>query len=55
MKLRAMEFSHNGRADLVGTVVAYSDKGSPLGVEIAGNWSKPQTKRDLVRELKAIG
>ena len=55
MKLRALGFSPNGRADLVGTVVAYSDAGEPLGAEVTGNWSKSQTKRELLRELEGIG
>lgn len=40
MKLKATGFSPNGRGDLTGTVIAYSDNGEPLGVEHTANYSR---------------
>ena len=44
MKIRAVGFSTNGRTDLVGTMIAYSDAGEPMGVEHTGNYSRDAEK-----------
>ena len=54
MRLKAVAFSPNGRGDLVGTIIAYSDGDEPLGVEHAGNYSR-QASKVLMAKLEAIG
>lgn len=54
MRLRAIGFSPNGRGDLRGTIVAYSDAGEPLGVEHTGNYSRDGA-RGLLKKMGTIG
>jgi hypothetical protein len=54
MKLRARGFSLQKGGELVGTIIALSDEGEPLGVEHAGNYSR-DGKKGLLKKLEALG
>ena len=54
MKIRAVGFSTNGRTDLIGTMIAYSDAGEPMGVEHTGNYSR-DAEKSLIAKLDTIG
>ena len=49
MKLRVAGFSTNKKGDLIGTLIALSDDGDPLGFEHTGNFSRIQTRQLFVR------
>jgi putative DNA primase/helicase len=54
MKLRAQGFSLKKGTELVGTIIALSDAGEPLGVEHAGNYSRDGEK-GLLKKLELLG
>jgi hypothetical protein len=54
MKLRAQGFSLHKGGELVGTIIALSDAGEPLGVEHAGNYSRDGEK-GLLKKLELLG
>jgi putative DNA primase/helicase len=55
MKLRAVDFSSNGRGELRGTLIAMADDGELLGLEHSGNFSSLTVQDRFIRALKDVG